>query len=350
MKLLGGDVVEKCLGFISATQDLAGASSRQPVELGWTSSSTFALSPWWNSRRNRAERRGCAALSVVSNTRWVFGGDPEHCDHQIAATAGRPPPLQLLVLRRSERCGATKRRVRAPPSVSMGFGSLDRNREHASVQGLRPTANGYPKGGARDQERKENISDADRPTTEQSSSRLRGTCCCCTEKTVEEMLPKLASEATTSDLCSDGRGAPRRSGGPGDEDLERILGGLLGRRGATCHERKAYRASEGLEAKHDGTMQEEGLHRRDEVLDIFLNGAAARTEHYEIAAYTGLRSMARKLGVEEIVGAPGQICARGRGAREVESISKKILTEATKAKQRPGRRRRTTPRANIVSR
>jgi ferritin-like metal-binding protein YciE len=35
--------------------------------------------------------------------------------------------------------------------------------------------------------------------------------------------------------------------------------------------------------------------RRD-VLDLFLTGAAARTEHYEIAAYTGLVTMAKALG------------------------------------------------------
>ena len=33
-----------------------------------------------------------------------------------------------------------------------------------------------------------------------------------------------------------------------------------------------------------------------EVLDVFLTGAAARTEHYEIAAYTGLVTMAKAMG------------------------------------------------------
>ena len=32
------------------------------------------------------------------------------------------------------------------------------------------------------------------------------------------------------------------------------------------------------------------------MLDLFLTGAAARTEHYEIAAYTGLVALAEALG------------------------------------------------------
>jgi ferritin-like metal-binding protein YciE len=35
------------------------------------------------------------------------------------------------------------------------------------------------------------------------------------------------------------------------------------------------------------------------VLDLFLTGAAARTEHYEIAAYTGLVTLAKALGENE---------------------------------------------------
>ena len=35
------------------------------------------------------------------------------------------------------------------------------------------------------------------------------------------------------------------------------------------------------------------------MLDLFLTGAAARTEHYEIAAYTGLITMAGALGEDK---------------------------------------------------
>ncbi len=38
-----------------------------------------------------------------------------------------------------------------------------------------------------------------------------------------------------------------------------------------------------------------------EVLDLFLTGAGARTEHYEIAAYSSLITGARALGEREAV-------------------------------------------------
>ncbi len=53
-------------------------------------------------------------------------------------------------------------------------------------------------------------------------------------------------------------------------------------------------AIEGLKTEHD-----EFLSKHDpspEILDLFLTGAGARTEHYEIAAYTGLVTMADALG------------------------------------------------------
>jgi ferritin-like metal-binding protein YciE len=37
------------------------------------------------------------------------------------------------------------------------------------------------------------------------------------------------------------------------------------------------------------------------VLDSFLTGAGARTEHYEIAAYEGLVTMAEAMGETEVV-------------------------------------------------
>jgi ferritin-like metal-binding protein YciE len=54
---------------------------------------------------------------------------------------------------------------------------------------------------------------------------------------------------------------------------------------------------EGLKAEHDELMSEVS---RDlvEVVDL---GAAARTEHYEIAAYDGLIKMARSLGETDVI-------------------------------------------------
>ena len=47
---------------------------------------------------------------------------------------------------------------------------------------------------------------------------------------------------------------------------------------------------EGIKKEHDEFLTKEQPSTK--VLDMFLTGAAARTEHYEIAAYTGLITMA----------------------------------------------------------
>ena len=60
-------------------------------------------------------------------------------------------------------------------------------------------------------------------------------------------------------------------------------------------------------------------------------GAAARTEHYEIAAYNGLIEMARALGESEAVGLLEENLKEEREAlHEVESVAKKLRDE-TKA-------------------
>jgi ferritin-like metal-binding protein YciE len=51
---------------------------------------------------------------------------------------------------------------------------------------------------------------------------------------------------------------------------------------------------EGLKTEHDEFVSKEKP--SSDVLDMFLTGAGARTEHYEIAAYTGLVTMAEALG------------------------------------------------------
>ena len=56
---------------------------------------------------------------------------------------------------------------------------------------------------------------------------------------------------------------------------------------------------EGIKKEHDDFVAEESPSQ--EVLDSFLTGAGARTEHYEIAAYEGLVTMAEAMGETEVV-------------------------------------------------
>ena len=51
---------------------------------------------------------------------------------------------------------------------------------------------------------------------------------------------------------------------------------------------------DGIKAEHDQFMSKENPD--PEVRDLFLTGTGARAEHYEIAAYSGLVTMAKALG------------------------------------------------------
>ena len=81
----------------------------------------------------------------------------------------------------------------------------------------------------------------------------------------------------------------------------------------------------------------EGLKREKEkmtseisesLIDSVNTGAAARTEHYEIAAYTGLIEMARALGEQDVVNMLDENLKQEKEAlRKVESVEKTIRDE-----------------------
>ena len=56
---------------------------------------------------------------------------------------------------------------------------------------------------------------------------------------------------------------------------------------------------DGIKQEHDDFVTKESPSQ--DVLDSFLTGAGARTEHYEIAAYEGLVTMAEAMGETEVV-------------------------------------------------
>jgi len=81
---------------------------------------------------------------------------------------------------------------------------------------------------------------------------------------------------------------------------------------------------EGLKNEHDEMIGEVS----ESLIDVVDNGAAARTEHYEIAAYSGLIEMARALGESEAVGLLEENLKEEREAlREVEGVAKKLRDE-----------------------
>lgn len=84
---------------------------------------------------------------------------------------------------------------------------------------------------------------------------------------------------------------------------------------------------EGLKKEHDQLVQEAG----PDLVDLVDTGAAARTEHYEIAAYEGLIPMARALEEREAVGLLEENLKQEKEAlREVESVAKRLSNEHAK--------------------
>ena len=85
---------------------------------------------------------------------------------------------------------------------------------------------------------------------------------------------------------------------------------------------------EGLKQEHDKLLQEAS----SELVDSIDLGAAARTENYEIAAYEGLRRMAKAMGEDRAVELLDKNLAEEKEAlRKVEKISTRVANESAKA-------------------
>ena len=86
---------------------------------------------------------------------------------------------------------------------------------------------------------------------------------------------------------------------------------------------------EGLKQEHDDVLAQEAP--SPQVLDSFLTGAGARTEHYEIAAYEGLVTSAEAMGESEIVELLTQNLEQEKAALEkLKTIGKRLAHESLK--------------------
>ena len=108
------------------------------------------------------------------------------------------------------------------------------------------------------------------------------------ERTLVKTLPKLAREASDDEL--------RRSFEHHLRETEQHVANVEAVFGELGERARAERCPgiEGIKAEHDEFMESE--EPSAEVCDLFLTGAAARTESHEIAAYTSLVTMAKALG------------------------------------------------------
>jgi ferritin-like metal-binding protein YciE len=113
------------------------------------------------------------------------------------------------------------------------------------------------------------------------------------ERTLIKVLPKLASEATDEEL---------RAGFESHlEETEQHAANIEQVFEAIGEKPKAEKCPgmDGIKAEHDEFMKEEKPSPK--IADLFLTGAGVRTEHYEIAAYSGLITMAQSMGEQDAV-------------------------------------------------
>ena len=83
---------------------------------------------------------------------------------------------------------------------------------------------------------------------------------------------------------------------------------------------------DGIRKEHDDFVSKESPSQ--DVLDSFLTGAAARTEHYEIAAYEGLVTMAEAMGETKIVGLLTENLEQEKAALEkVQAVGKRLAQQ-----------------------
>jgi ferritin-like metal-binding protein YciE len=141
------------------------------------------------------------------------------------------------------------------------------------------------------------------------------------EKALTRVLPQLAQEASDGELT--------RAFESHLKETEKQVANLERVFGEVGEQAEAHPCPgiEGIKKEHDDFVQEN--RPSGEVLDMFLTGAAARTEHYEIAAYTGLVAKARALKQRRAVELLEQNLRQEKEAlKKVETISKRILKEA----------------------
>ena len=141
------------------------------------------------------------------------------------------------------------------------------------------------------------------------------------EQQLTKVLPQLAREAGDRELTQAFQHHLDETRGQ-VKNLEQVFKNLGQRaEGEQCP------GIDGIKEEHDQFMKEHDA--SGDVQDMFLTGAAARTEHYEIAAYTGLVGMSRALGETDSTKLLQENLKQEKEAlKKVESISKRMLADA----------------------
>ena len=135
------------------------------------------------------------------------------------------------------------------------------------------------------------------------------------KKLTGEILPKLIDEVQDSDFRKGLERHLEQTKGH-VTNLEQIFDSM----GEQSETEKCL-GFEGLKKEHDEMIGEVS----EDLVDMVDAGAAARTEHYEIAAYTGMITMADALGETEASKLLGENLKQEQAAlKKVTSISEKL--------------------------
>ena len=163
------------------------------------------------------------------------------------------------------------------------------------------------------------------------------------EMTLTKVLPKLANEASDGEL-SRAFTSHLKETEKHVSNLEKVFTKI----GKTAQATPCP-GIEGIKKEHDEFVQENTTSPK--MLDAFLTGAAARAEHYEIAAYTGLVSQARALGERDAVVLLQENLKQEKEAlKKVETISKRLLKDASNGGSSRARSSSSRTRSRATSR
>ena len=144
------------------------------------------------------------------------------------------------------------------------------------------------------------------------------------ERTLVKALPKLQEEASDAELAQ----------GFADhlEETRQHVKNVEQAFEALGEDAKAEKCPgiDGLKKEHDDFVANESP--SPGVLDAFLTGAGARTEHYEIAAYEGLVTMADAMGEDEVATLLTENLDDEKAAlRNIQTIGKRLAEVGAKA-------------------
>jgi ferritin-like metal-binding protein YciE len=141
------------------------------------------------------------------------------------------------------------------------------------------------------------------------------------ERVLVKALPKLEKEATDQELAE--------SFNEHQAETEQHVANLEQAFEELGEKVKAEKCPgiEGIKQEHDEFVKEQSP--SPEVLDAFLTGAGARTEHYEIAAYEGLIVSAEAMGEEKVAKLLSENLAQEKEALQtMKKIGKRLARES----------------------